>query len=647
MLVYDAETDNLLDKVSTVHCINIIDRADQKRLRFNAGRYADGTKTKRTGTIEDALALLRTHRTIAGANVIKYDNAVFEKLYDWHPVGSVFDTRVASSVVWTNLREIDFAMVRAGKFPEELVKRGLVGNNSVEAWGVRLGILKGDSGVKNNDWSSFTKQMDDYCEQDNEVTLRWIEKIESKVYSPECLTLEMRVAEIIARQERFGVGFDRPAAEALYVELAKMKVELEDSLRTIFEPWEVVTKTFVSKVNNKKHGLVKGEKVVRTKQIIFNPGSRDHIADRFQKIHGWEPTEFTDTGKPKVDEEVLSTLPYPEAQPIARYLSAVKILGMLGDGKPESCWLHAVGDDGRIHGTVNSNGAVTGRMTHARPNLAQVPKVQSGKAGVLQGESGGWGYECRSLFCATHGRVMVGCDAEGLELRMLGHYMSPYDGGAYARTVVEGKKEDGTDVHTVNRRGAGLNSRDSAKTFIYALLYGAGDFKLGTIVYDDMTDAQKAKFNVATGRRERNLASLGKARRARLMSSLPALAKLTQAVKDKAKKARTLRGLDGRLLHVRSEHAALNTLLQSAGAVVMKKALVLLDGAVATTKTLVGRVYFVLNVHDEFQLETAPEIADQVGKLAADSIRLAGEHFNLGCPLAGAYAVGPNWSSTH
>ncbi|HKN45895.1 MAG TPA: hypothetical protein VJW23_18430, partial [Propionibacteriaceae bacterium] len=376
MILFDAETDGLLDTVSKVHCINCIDRADGKRLRFNAGRYADGTKTKRDGTIEDALELMRK-RPLAGANIIKYDLAVLEKLYGFKPEGPVFDTRVASAVIWTNLREIDFAAIRKNKLPLEFQKKGLIGNNSVEAWGWRLdpdgskGLRKGDSGVENNDWSMFTQQMDDYCEQDDEVTLAWLERIESKNYSQQCLDLEMRVAQIIALQERTGIRFDVAAAEKLCAELMKRKVELEEQLRDAFPPWEVVTKDFVPKVSNKKTGLVKGQRCIRTKQIIFNPGSRDHIADRFIKLHGWQPNEFTPEGKPKVDEEVLSTLPYPEAGPISKYLAVGKVLGMLAEGKAESAWLKAVQPDGRIHGGVNSNGAVTGRMTHARPNLAQ------------------------------------------------------------------------------------------------------------------------------------------------------------------------------------------------------------------------------------------------------------------------------------
>lgn len=461
MLLFDAETDGLLRDVSRIHCINAIDRADGKRLRFNSGRYSDGTKAERDGSIEDALALLATHRCIAGQNIIKYDVPVFDKLYGFKPRGPMFDTKVAASVIWTDLKDRDFAALRKGTLPPEFQAKGLIGRNSLEAWGYRLdpdgkrGLRKGESGVENNDWSMFTPQMDTYCSQDNEVTLAWLELIESKSYSPECLALEMRVADIIAQQERNGVSFNVEAANALCAELQKKKVELEESLRTIFPAWEVVTKRAIAKANNKKLGRVKGEEYVVKKTVIFNPGSRDHIADRFQKIHGWKPSEFTPNGKPKVDEEVLSTLEFPEAKPIAEYLGVGKVLGMLSDGKDSSAWLKAVTSEGRIHGTVNTNGAVTGRMTHASPNLAQVPKVGSA-----------YGAECRALFRATPGLVMVGCDAEGLELRMLGHYMAVYDGGAYANTVVNGKKEDGTDVHTVNQRGAGLNSRDSAKTFI-------------------------------------------------------------------------------------------------------------------------------------------------------------------------------------
>jgi DNA polymerase-1 len=292
---------------------------------------------------------------------------------------------------------------------------------------------------------------------------------------------------------------------------------------------------------------------------------------------------------------------------------------------------------------------VTGRMTHSRPNVAQTPANHA-----LYGE------DCRSCFTVSDAvrYSLVGCDAEGLELRCLGHFMARWDGGAYANTVINGRKEDETDVHSVNRKAAGLNTRDSAKTFIYALIYGAGDFKLGTTVYEDFTDLQKQQFleKYKTKRdRQRALTNLGKARRDRIMDNLPALAKLVEAVRRAWRKNGHLVGLDGRLLHVRSEHAALNTLLQSAGAIVMKKALVLFEDDYASGIRLshashmgaIPIIEYCANVHDEVQLEALKEIADDVGKEFAECIRRAGEHYKFRCPLSGSYAVGTSWAETH
>jgi len=622
-MVFDEETDGFLEEVTKIHVIRMIDRDTGRRLRFtNYDTYHDGSLVRADGDIEKARDILANADVVYSANGIKYDEPVLDKLYGFRSKYH-FDARVAAALIWTNLKDVDFGLLRSGKLPEEFQKKGLIGRNSVEAWGYRLGEHKGDFDPKDfgYTWATvpFLREMDDYCAQDCETLLKWLEKIESKNYSPEALDLEMRVARIIAQQERNGFALDVAAAEKLLAEHQKKLNELSVSLQDTFPPWEVITKRAVSKVNNKKLGRVKGEEYVVKKTMLFNPGSRDHIADRLQKLRGWEPSEFTPGGKPKVDDEILSALPFPEAKKLSEYFAVEKRMGQL------EAWLKAVGPDGRVHGTVNSNGAVTGRMTHASPNVAQADKSEF----------------MRACWIAPPPKVLVGCDAEGIELRMLGHYMAPYDGGKYADAVVNGKKEEGTDVHTLNQKAIGLNERDGAKTFIYALIYGAGDFKLGTIVYDDMTDDQKAKFNASQGQRDRNLAKLGKARRDRLMKNLPALAKLTDAVKSAAKKRGWLRGLDGRLLHVRGQHSALNTLLQSAGAVAMKQALVILDDQIA------DKALFVANVHDEWQMETTPDQADFVGRTAADAIRLAGEHFQLKCPLAGSFDVGPNWAHTH
>jgi DNA polymerase I-like protein with 3'-5' exonuclease and polymerase domains len=271
--------------------------------------------------------------------------------------------------------------------------------------------------------------------------------------------------------------------------------------------------------------------------------------------------------------------------------------------------MEAVGKDGRVHGKVITNGAVTGRMTHSSPNMAQIPN-----AGSI------YGPECRECWTVEEGNVLVGCDASGLELRMLAHYMKDED---YVRTVCEGSSKDGTDVHSVNQRAAGLATRDLAKTFAYAYLYGAGDAKIGSIIGGSARDGAKLK--------------------AKFLSSLPALSRLIGTVSKYAAKG-WVPGLDGRRIWVRSEHAALNSLLQGAGAIVMKKALVIFDDKRVANK---WPVKYVANVHDEFQMECPKEIADIVGAAARMSIIEAGEHYKLRCPLDGEYKIGANWRQTH
>jgi DNA polymerase I-like protein with 3'-5' exonuclease and polymerase domains len=300
---------------------------------------------------------------------------------------------------------------------------------------------------------------------------------------------------------------------------------------------------------------------------------------------------------------VLSKIDLPEAAPIVEYLMLQKRVAQI------ESWLEAVGKDGRVHGKVMTNGAVTGRMTHSSPNMAQIPN--SGSV---------YGPECRECWTVEDGQVLVGIDASGLELRMLAHYMKDTN---YVRTVCEGSSKDGTDVHTINQRAAGLLTRDSAKTFIYAFLYGAGDAKIGSIV----------------GGNSRKGGELKK----RFLSQTPALAKLIAKVALYAAKG-YVPGLDGRKIWVRSEHAALNSLLQGAGAIVMKKALCLFYNK---CKENSWPIKLVANVHDEIQLETSEKYAIIIGEAAVQSIVEAGEHFGLRCPLNGEYKIGRNWRETH
>jgi DNA polymerase I-like protein with 3'-5' exonuclease and polymerase domains len=254
-----------------------------------------------------------------------------------------------------------------------------------------------------------------------------------------------------------------------------------------------------------------------------------------------------------------------------------------------------------------------------------------------------YGHECRSLFIVPEGKVLIGADAAALELRDLAGYMARYDAGAYVTTVLNGIKAEGTDIHSVNARALGLDplkeyfdgetGRDIAKTWFYAFIYGAGDEKLGQI----------------TTRQKGNKARMaGKSSRSKFMKGLPALAALAEKVRQTVKEKGFLRGLDGRLLTVRSQHAALNTLLQSAGAIQMKRALVILDRTLQAMGFVPGIHYeFVANVHDEWQIEADQELGETIGKAAVAAIRQAGESFGFRCPLDGEFRIGRNWSETH
>lgn len=395
------------------------------------------------------------------------------------------------------------------------------------------------------------------------------------------------------------------------------------------------------------------------KRVEFNPSSRTHIRKRLIALYGWEPVKFTKGGtkpgkdgrkkppEPVVDDDVLMSLPWPEAQLLAEYYLVLKRIGMLATGK--KAWMavarETVLPNGksiwRIHGRVNTNGAVTGRCTHSDPNMAQVPK---NSAGVKQYPDQWYlhGVACRDLFIPGAGYELVGFDGSSLELCMLGHYLYPHDGGAYAKAVDEGKKEDQTDAHSRTClvigeellgpvTGAG---RDNAKTVVYADLYGAGNEKRGSIVIPKGTKAEKIALGQQIGER--------------MSVGFTGLADLKGDIETDWEDKGSLKGLDGRTLRVRKAHAALNTLLQSAGAVVMKLALIILDKDLQAAGMIPGRDYeFVANVHDEAQAEVLPQHVETYKRLAIKALPQAGKQLGLKCPLKAEASAGQSWASTH
>lgn len=467
-----------------------------------------------------------------------------------------------------------------------LLSPSLEGGHSLAAWGGRLGFPKGDF----NDWDAgYSAEMEAYCIQDTLVTeklyLHLTTELTRNKFDERSIKLEHNVQAVIAKQEESGFKLNERNAIILLSTLQNKLVVLETELQNIFP-----TKTIL-RVSEKTGKPLK--------PIIepFNPGSRKQIGERLQE-KGWKPDKYTETGQPIVDEGTLEGLDFPEAKAIAEYLLLQKRIAQI------QSWLKAIQPDGRVRGKVITNGAVTGRMTHHSPNMAQVPSCGSP-----------YGEDCRDLWIVEKGYKLVGIDASGLELRMLAHYMKD---DAYIYEVTQG------DIHTANQKAAGLETRAQAKTFIYAFLYGAGAAKIGKVVGAGAKEGQRLIDS--------------------FLENTPKLRTLREDVARICKSSGSLPGLDGRRLYVRSDHAAVNTLLQGAGAIVMKQALVILDERLSK----LGVDYkFVANVHDEWQIEVEEAYADMVGKLGVQAIEEAGRVLEMRCPLTGDYKVGNSWKETH
>ena len=513
-------------------------------------------------TSSELSATLKDVDGIIGHNLLSFDLPVLHRVWGWEWTGTVYDTMV---------------MGRLLNPPAE-------GGHSLKAWALRAGKeLKDEFDVADFD-KGLTDDMIRYCLQDCranwDVYEHIVAELDRQGFSQQCRDLEHDVAKATAQQIANGFAFDFPTACNLYCEHEQRMRDIEAELQAIFPP--IVEERWSEKTGKRLKDSV----------TVFNVGSRPQVAKRLaQKGAVWKDT--TPTGQPKVDESTLKQNEHiPEAALVLEYLTLQKRYGMLKN------WLDAVQDDGRIHGRVNTCGAVTGRMTHSSPNMAQIPSDSL----------------YRQCFVVPEGSKLVGIDASGLELRMLAHYM---DDPEYTDLILNG------DIHTYNQQAAGLDTRPQAKTFIYAFLYGAGDAKIGSIV----------------GGSSRKGAQL----KQRFLDSLPALLKLINKVARHGLDG-SLPGLDGRRVLIRSEHAALNTLLQSAGAIVMKQALVL-----ATDKLKrYGYPYkLVAQVHDEFQVEVPEEYAVRVGTVFRNAIRDAGRELNLRCPLDGEFKIGNTWAETH
>jgi DNA polymerase I-like protein with 3'-5' exonuclease and polymerase domains len=481
--------------------------------------------------------------------------------------------------------------------------------HSLESWGITLGLNKVDYSAI---WSWMTgiplyegrQRIDDnrllpfdepvfplltfYCERDVLVTEKLyhelIKEQEKTGTSQKAVELEYSVQAICAEQVRNGFKLDVPYAMSL---LSTIKTEMSD----IESQMETVFPTIVRERYSEKTG-----KRLKDDVEVFNPGSRKQIYERLRDKYGWKPKKTTEKGTPIVDESVLEALPYEEATFLARYFMLQKRSAQLDS------WLERV-ENGRVHGDIITIGAVTGRCTHSNPNMAQVPAVRAP-----------FGKEMRSCWIVDKGNVLVGTDLSGIELRCFAHYLNDKD---YTNEVVYG------DVHTRNQQAFGCDTRDQAKTILYATLYGASSAKVGTIIGGKESDGKRIIDNFCR--------------------SVPAYATLKSKVERIAGKG-SLPGLDGRSLQVRSTHSALNTLLQSAGAIIAKQWLIEARDMLRSKKIPYKQVAFV---HDEVQIETPEQYGEQVGKIMVEAAKKAGEVLQFRCPVGAEYKIGRNWCECH
>ena len=457
------------------------------------------------------------------------------------------------------------------------------GGHSLKSWGERLGSAK----IEFNDFSKYTEEMLQYCRQDVKLCSQVYNYLIHPLneFSSKSIADEHRMRIVADRISHNGFGLDRDRAVLLYNSLVIEQEQIEKECRNLFP-------TIVEERYSEKTG-----KRLKDKIIEFNPSSRQQIADRLIKL-GWVPKDLTPTGQPKVDEKTLAKCRIPVAETLATYFMLQKRSALVRS------WVKACTDEGRVHCKYRTLGAITNRMSCVDPNLQQVPAVR------VQ-----YGKECRELFKAADGSKLLDTDAAGLELRVLAHYMND---DKFTKEVLEG------DVHTANQKMAGLDNRDQAKTFIYALLYGAGDAKIGAVVNGSAKDGAEL--------------------RARFMANMPAYKRLSEAVIRKGESEGKLKALDGRVLRVRSGHASLNTLIQGSSAVLMKKWFMYVDHHLRARKL---KSKIVAMIHDELVLESDEKDVDASTESVILSISQVNKAYNLRCKLECDVQVGNNWSEIH
>jgi DNA polymerase I len=593
--VIDIETDSLSPSVIWVMCWrNIL-----------TGERGECT------TIEAIKAFLDDHKNsiFIGHNILKFDGPVLNRL-------------AGSSTILGPSNCIDTLVLST------LYSPSIDGGHSLDSWGERIGEAK----TEFNDWSGLSQEMINYCHQDVLVTaklfVRLIKTMEKIGFTEGAIWLQHNITDVLRRQQQNGFYFNQQEAMVLYSQLRRLEQGLQDEVREVFPARRVLVAT---RRRYKKDGgassiyLKDQERYIigpgdtgdtyRAYEFVeFNLGSPKQRIDKLLSL-GWTPRTFTDKGNPKPFDkgdlspclkDFLEDKPTPEVELIARWMA------YNGRANMVNTWLDNYNENtGCIHGKLFV--ADTLRFRHQAPNTANIPGVRISKDHqVLRGVDGFFTYEARDLWRARPGRLLVGTDAAGLELRMLAHFLNRPE---FTEQVVDG------DPHQYNADIAGI-TRPQAKTLIYATLYGAGDAKIAKTLGLSLKDGGDIKRTF--------LEALG-------------ADKLIEECKHEQRSGR-IHLVDGSLVVCPSGHAALNYKLQGSGARVMAFGAVLLERAIQSSGLDSLKVG---DIHDEWQYDVDPDDADDHAEAAIQAIRLAGQRLRLNVPLDGTSKKGLTWAETH
>jgi DNA polymerase-1 len=711
LLEFDIEGDGLLPELTTIHCVVIRNYRTGGKRRYGPDQ------------LEEAWDILSKADMLIGHNIIGYDLPAIDKVCKRQfRRAYIYDTLVASKFFRTRLKYEDMNDIADGKYDHledgfkvynsfKKQKESAIGRHSLEAWGIRLGYSKGEFS-KDADWTKYTPEMLDYCE--NDVDLNHLQAVElnKSAYEGclEPLDLEMKVQAILSKQERYGVKFDVDAGEKLWEELKQIRTELLDKLSGYCPGWHEKMKTpeyyfcilpcGTRLEQSTKGNLASAFRVIRKNECgtqdpdllkdedgkdytykylesliqdgplverhtPFNPGSAHHVQRFFKEKYNFDVPVNMETGQPLVNTVLLKSVQddFPEAKLIVRYEVVQDRIEKLAEGKNGGYLTFQ--KSGRLHHYCNSIGTITYRGAHYAPNLGQVPSVNYGEDGILKGEAGGWGYEFRKLFTASEGRCFIGTDASGQELRCLGAAMAQFDNGAYAQEVVSG------DVHTKNQQAAELPTRDNAKTFIYGLIYGAGDEKTGAIVGKDAHEGRRLKDNFFRAipalketmeyykrafRNNEYFEIKGYRFKSKTDKSIPLdILSIARSEDGWKRKIGFVEGFDGRRVFGRAAYSALNAYLQSLGAILTKRWMVIIHEHLEKkglfdfypTYNCTYEVNQVMWVHDEMQFDAEPQHKEYLEKLFPQAMKETEQYYNFKCELDADTASGHTWEETH